>query len=93
MPDAQLIDTTEAMRILGEHRTAVIRMIQLGVLPYVVKGSRGRGGYQFDRPVVERLAVKRDEARRVLGVKRRPSRERDRVVNAPVPALDWKAGA
>lgn len=79
MSDLDLVDTTEAMCILDEYRTAVIRMVHNGLLPYVVKGERGRATYQFDRAVVENLATKRTEAREVLGLKRRQSKERDQL--------------
>lgn len=67
-----LVDTSEAMGILGTYRTAVLRHVERGALPYVQRGRRGKAPYTFRRSDVEALRDRLAEYRRLastLGVK------------------------
>ncbi len=68
IPDG--IGSTEAARILGTTPTNVCRWTASGYLPARRKApGSGFGGHVYDRAVVEHLAERRAEARRVLDVR------------------------
>jgi excisionase family DNA binding protein len=51
-----LLTTNEAARILGKSVSTVLRMADSGELPHARKMPGLRGGYLFDKAVVELVA-------------------------------------
>lgn len=54
-----LLTTAEAGKLLGRSPRTVARLAASGELPYVRKLDGVRGGYLFDRPIVELFARQR----------------------------------
>lgn len=71
-----IVSTDEAARILGVTTASVCRYTQSGYLPTVHRSAgTGHGGNRYERAVVEDLARRRAEARRVLNVQSAAWRE------------------
>jgi predicted DNA-binding transcriptional regulator AlpA len=59
-PPCDIIPTREAVKICGyAEPSTLIRWIDKGRLPYLVKLPGKRGAYLFDRAVVEAFAAER----------------------------------